>query len=133
MIRAAALAALLLLTGCVSGTDEPGSRSTIGSSHSASDPATKVGGCELLVGDDDLVQETLDFGHLPAEERNLGTGSALQNRLFALVVADNKLLGDAAGQLVDYLDDPDAYNRGAGTIPTVTRAVNRIRTVCGKS
>lgn len=49
-----------------------------------------------------------------------------------MAVAHNVLLWEAAGQLVDYLDDPDAYNRGTGTIPKVEAAVVKINTVCGR-
>ena len=94
------------------------------------DPATTAGGCAILVGKDDLVQRTLDFGHRSKDERNDATSWDLQERLFAVVSARNKELGSAAGQLVDYLDDPDGYNDGAGTISKVTRAVDRIRSLC---
>ena len=97
------------------------------------DPATTAGGCSILVGGDDLVQQTLDFGHRPSGDRDDRTSWDLQERLFAVVVARNKKLGDAAGQLVDYLDDPDGYNDGAGTIRKVSRAVDRIRSVCRAS
>ena len=104
----------------------------VDSPERTTDPATTEGGCAILVGDDDLVQETLDFGHLPAGKRDERTGSELQDRLFTLVVSRTKQLDDAAGQLVDYRDDPDAYNVGAGTDEKVTRAVDRIRAVCAK-
>ncbi|MFL6171910.1 MAG: hypothetical protein ACJ716_03355 [Marmoricola sp.] len=96
------------------------------------DPASLAGGCTILVADGDLVQNTLDFGHRPAAERDIRAGTTLQDRLFALVASRNPVLGDPAGQLVDYLDDPDAYNDGAGTTDTVTRAVDRIRASCAK-
>jgi len=100
-----------------------------GASHRSPDPATTAGGCTILTNGD-LVRKTLALGHRPSGERSAGELWALQERLEALVVARNKALGDASGQLVDYLDDPDGYNVGAGTIPKVTRAVTRIRSTC---
>jgi len=102
-----------------------------GSSPRTPDPTTRIGGCTLLVDGDHLVQRTLAYGHRSAGERDAFIGQELQDRLFALVVARNKPLWASAGQLVDYLDDPDAYNRGTGTSTRVTRAVDRIRSVCG--
>lgn len=96
------------------------------------DPATTAGGCAILVGGSDLVRAALKFGHRPASQRGPDEGQLLAFRLFAVVAARNKELGDAAGPLVDYLDNPDAYNVGSGTRPNVTRAVEHIRQVCGR-
>ncbi|RNL78562.1 hypothetical protein EFL95_05580 [Nocardioides marmorisolisilvae] len=97
------------------------------------DPATTAGACAILVGKGDLVQRTLDFGHRAQGDRDDRTTWELQERLSAVVMSQTKKLWSPAGQLVDYLDDPDGYNDGAGTIPKVTRAVDLIRSVCGRS
>lgn len=119
------LAALVLVAGC-------GSHSGGGPEARHADPATHEGACSILVGEDDLVQRTLAFGHRPAGERDISTLAHLQDRLFSVVVARAPGLWSAAGELVDYLDDPDSYNRGTGTIPSVEAAVVRINTVCGR-
>jgi hypothetical protein len=133
VIRAAAPGTILLLviTGCAWAADGPSATPTAAGVPSAElNPATRADGCAILVGGDDLVARILEVGHLPSNERAAGQASVLQDRLFTVVVAHNRWLGDAAGQLVDYLDDPDAYNRGPGTTAEVTRAVRRVRAIC---
>lgn len=119
------LAAFVLITACSS----PGGR---GPEAAHADPATREGACSILVGEDDLVQRTLELGHRSAGERDVSLLAHLQDRLFSVVLGKTHLLWAPAGELVDYLDDPDAYNRGAGTVPRVENAVARIRSVCGR-
>ncbi|MCZ4500017.1 MAG: hypothetical protein JWQ74_2572 [Marmoricola sp.] len=103
--------------------------STTPSATPATDPGSLAAGCATLVRTGDLVGQALAFGRTPD-----GTDrSAVQEKLFAVVTAGNKNLADAAGQLVDFLDDPEAYVDGGTINRDVTRAAADIRGTCAKA
>jgi hypothetical protein len=97
----------------------------------SADPATLRGGCQLLVGGDDLVGHVVSYLREPATARDTASAYELQDRLMAPVDADNRRLANAAGELVDALDNPSAYVTAGGDLyPDVVRAVARIRSWC---
>jgi hypothetical protein len=107
-------------------------RETVGKPKSP-DPATLAGGCEVLVGGDDLVHQVVSFLRKPRSAQDSAVASELQERLTAPVDADNNLLGDPAGQLVDALDYPPAYLTARGDhVGDVARAVAKIRSACSR-
>lgn len=89
------------------------------------DPSTLEGGCEILLGDERVLDATLEAAEGDDAER-----SRVQERLFAIVAAENDSLGDAAGQLVDYLDDPSAYVEDGELSADVSAAVADVRETC---
>ncbi|MCO7239073.1 hypothetical protein [Aeromicrobium sp. CnD17-E] len=119
---------LALLTGC-GGSDDDGSSADASASPSASaalpslDPANP---CPALVGDDGLVDRALAGADLSHDERQ-----SLGEALFPVVSSGPKNLQDPVGQLVDYLDDPEAYQPlDGGSDDEVTAAAKAIRSAC---
>jgi hypothetical protein len=96
------------------------------------DPATLAGGCAILTGESGAMAQALKYpieNEPPADEQRR---SEIQNRLFAIVTANNPKLADPAGQLVDYLDDPEAYVAEDGRlVDLITEAVDAIKKACG--
>lgn len=120
----AAVAVLMLTAGC--GGDET-TPSSPASSSPGIDPSTLAGSCSLLLGPgasfvDDAV-EAGDQGGATAIDR-------AQHNLFTLVASGASEIQDPAGQLVDYLDDPSAYQTKNGLDPLITDAVEAIETAC---
>jgi hypothetical protein len=93
---------------------------------SSGDPATLDGGCDILLGDEGILDAALAAG----EGDDDAERQRVQDRLFAIVSAKNDSLGDAAGQLVDYLDDPSAYVKDGELDASVTTAEADIRETC---
>ena len=101
-----------------------------GTKSASVDPASVAGACEILVGKDHAVQDALEFPkdkETAADEQRRGE---IQDRLFTVVVANTKGLADPAGQLVDFLDDPDEYIENGKPVALITDAVSRIRSTC---
>ncbi|MET0929362.1 MAG: hypothetical protein ABWX74_07580 [Aeromicrobium sp.] len=96
------------------------------STPSTADPATLEGGCEILLGDEGVLDAALAF----PESDDDAERTRVQERLFAIVAAENDSLGDPAGQLVDYLDDPAAYIVDGELSSTITAAEADIRETC---
>lgn len=99
------------------------------------DPATMAGGCAILTGKSGAVAQAMRFYPVPdksaADERRR---AETQDRLFALVAANNPKLADPAGQLVDFLDDPAGYVNADGKLDdSISSAVRTIETACGSS
>ncbi|MET0449147.1 MAG: hypothetical protein ABW004_12095 [Aeromicrobium sp.] len=94
--------------------------------EAATDPATLEGGCEILLGDDGALDAALAFRDSGDDDER----TRVQERIFAIVTAENESLADPAGQLVDYLDDPDAYIEDGKLSSTITTAVSDIRETC---
>lgn len=93
------------------------------------DPATVTGACTILMGDDALAETALTFAGRPLQGDD---AYEIQEKLMAVVVARTKGLWRPAGQLVDLLDDPDAYVVGGMLSSRVSRAMTAVREVCGK-
>ena len=93
---------------------------------SSADPATLEGGCDILLGDEGILDAALAAG----EADDTAERQRVQERLFAIVSAENDSLADAAGQLVDYLDDPSAYVTGDELDASITTAESDIRETC---
>jgi hypothetical protein len=93
---------------------------------SSGDPATLEGGCDILLGDEGVLDAALAAGEGDDEAER----QRVQDRLFAIVSAENDSLGDAAGQLVDYLDDPSAYMKDGELDASITTAEADVRETC---
>ena len=93
---------------------------------SSGDPATLDGGCDILLGDEDLLEAALAAG----EGDDAAERQRVQDRLFTIVSAKNDSLADPVGQLVDYLDDPSAYVEDGELDASVTTAESDIRETC---
>jgi hypothetical protein len=90
------------------------------------DPSTLEGGCEIVFGDEDLLKAALKF----PKSKDEAERARIQERLFSIVSAKNESLGDAAGQLVDYLDDPSAYIENGKPVSSISVAISDIRETC---
>lgn len=102
-----------------------------GSRPRTPDPNTLAGGCEIMLGQDDLVQAALDYGRHPSTR----TGDKyfrFQERTFAVVAEHSTVLWQPVGDLIDYLDDPVTYNNDPDLYTRVTRAVGSIHRACGR-
>lgn len=120
------LAAPLLLAACSGSDDGPRGSDEPSASTSGSASLTLARACRELVGDDGLVARSLEAAEAPAAERQV-----LQDRLFAIVSAGPAALQDPAGTLVDFLDDPGAYQPLDGEDgDLVTAAASEIRDTC---
>lgn len=130
-LTAAALI-LFVVSGC--GNDGPGQGSLpedgSPAQSSAANPATLAGGCAMLVGDDDLVRRALNFPRDPESASDERLRYEIQEALFSIVLAGHKKLSDPAGQLVDFLDDPEAYLEGDQPGTAITAAIAEIREAC---
>ncbi len=89
------------------------------------DPTTVEGACAILVGPEALVDVVLSFPDERDVEQDADLRETTQQELFEIVAADLPDLSDPAGELVDYLDDPEAY-----APEDLTAAVDTIRTTC---
>lgn len=94
------------------------------------DPATLAGACDILVGEGRAVQEALGFPRKKESSADETRRGQIQDRLFTVVVAGHKDLADPAGQLVDFLDDPEEYVEDGQLSPSVLRAFSDIRETC---
>ena len=129
----AAVLALALTAAC--GSDEPASSPTEETSAAALDSSTLDGACRMLLGPDgSLVDDALaaataviDSDSAPEE---VDAASIVQNELFEIVTNGPERLQDSAGTIVDYLDDPAAYETSDGVVPDVTAAVEDVRAGC---
>jgi hypothetical protein len=126
-----------VLTGCGSATEPdsaatPTDPSVTSSSGGVDDPATLSGGCHILVGPHGAVDQALALITPGKAVSELET-SRVQDRLFAIVVARNAKLGDAAGQLVDVLDAPSYFVKDGRPDAVVTRTVAKINQLCDSS
>ncbi|ALX06260.1 hypothetical protein AERYTH_16925 [Aeromicrobium erythreum] len=124
-----AVIGLALLTGCggTSGTESGAADASASPSASATVPSLDPSNpCPALTGDDGLVDRALAGADLSGDERQ-----SLQDTLFAVVSSGPKDLQDPVGQLVDYLDDPEAYQPlDGGSDDEVTAAAKAIRSAC---
>jgi hypothetical protein len=93
---------------------------------SSGDPATLEGGCDILLGDEDLLAAALAAG----EGDDAAERQRVQERLFTIVSAKNESLADPVGQLVDYLDDPSAYVEDGELDASITTAEADIGATC---
>jgi hypothetical protein len=94
------------------------------------DPATRAGACAILVGPHDLVGAALEV--TDRSSANEEETARLQDELMAVVEARTRGLDAAAGQLVDYLDDPSGYYQDGELAAEVARARDRIHALCGR-
>ena len=98
--------------------------------QATADPATIAGACDILVGKGHTVQDAMEFPkdkETAADEQRRGE---IQDQLFTIVVANTKGLADPAGQLVDFLDDPDEYVENGKPVALITETVSKIRGTC---
>lgn len=123
-IRAAAVLATLVLSAC--GSADPGSRDDSSASDATTTPSGADEACARLTGQDGLVARALAVADRPLEERG-----PVQDELFQVVASGPAELQDPAGQLVDYLDDPSAYEPlDGGPDDVVTAAQDDIAATC---
>jgi hypothetical protein len=101
-----------------------------GNKSASADPATVAGACEILVGQEHVLDDAMEFPKQDESTEDEARREEVQGRLFAIVVANNKELADPAGQLVDFLDDPEEYVEHGKPIALITDAVVKIRTTC---
>jgi hypothetical protein len=122
-----AASCVVVLTGCGASEDADDASTTPSAASPAAVPKLDPDDpCAALVGDDGLVDRALAGADLTAEERG-----PVQDALFAVVAAGPADLQDPAGQLVDYLDDPAAYQPlDGGPDDAVTEAADSIRDTC---
>ncbi len=118
---------VVVLAGCGASEDADDASATPGAASPATVPSLDPDDpCAALVGEDGLVARALAGADLTAEERG-----PVQDALFAVVAAGPAALQDPAGQLVDYLDDPAAYQPlDGGPDDAVTEAADSIRDTC---
>jgi major membrane immunogen (membrane-anchored lipoprotein) len=128
-VLATAIAATLL-SGCGSSDSSGDPAVKPGTNRSTPDPATLAGACDILVGEGRAVQEALGFPRKNESSADEALRFEIQEQLFSVVVANNKDLADPAGQLVDFLDDPEAYIENGELAPIVLRAFSDIRETC---
>lgn len=81
--------------------------------------------CADLLDDGGLVQQALDLADAEPQD-----GTGVQGRLFAIVSDGPDQLSDPVGQLVDFLDDQEAYVEDGHLSSSVTDAVTRIGKIC---
>lgn len=127
-------AALALLAGC-SGGDGSDGDGTDGRTSDGAAPLTVVGACSQLVGPAaTLVDDALGAGDAVTESNgaaaDVTAAAAVQEKLFAIVSAGPDQLQDPVGLMVDYLDDPAAFEDPEGISDKVTGAVTSIDTIC---
>ncbi|NRQ51309.1 hypothetical protein [Aeromicrobium stalagmiti] len=144
MQRAHLVGGLVLLaamtTGCTSSDDgEASSGDTAPSTESTAaakvSPKTLEGACSLLVGPAArYVDDALAAGEAVRTSggalANVDRATEVQNQLFTVVAEGPAELKDPAGQLVDYLDDPEAYVEAGDLDPLVTEAAVEIKKTC---
>lgn len=96
------------------------------------DPATRAGACTILLGPDAVAETAVNVLKAAAAGDDERVGE-IQEKLMAVVFSRTKGLWNQAGELVDFLDAPDAFV-DAGTVDQrVTRAIVKIRQVCGNT
>ena len=100
------------------------------STSASADPATVAGACEILVGKDHTLDAAMAFPKQNESSADKALRGEVQERLFSIVVANNKELADPAGQLVDFLDDPEEYIEDGKPVALITDAVAKIRSTC---
>lgn len=102
------------------------------SSPESVDPATVEGACGLLMGDG-LLADALEYPKVDESEKDRIRRSEIQERLMSIVFADienDMPLASSAGQIVDFLDDPEAYVEDGKLSPVVTAEVAEIKKTC---
>jgi hypothetical protein len=109
---------------CSTWTREDGTKPT------TADPGTLAGACDILVGEGRAVQDALGFPRKHESSADEKLRGEIQDRLFIVVAADNKDLADPAGQLVDFLDDPEAYVEDGKLDSLILNAFSDIRDTC---
>jgi hypothetical protein len=126
----------ILASGCGSSDssgnpdEQPGSEPTSSASAAAADPATHAGACEILVGKEHAVDDAMTFPKAKETAADATFREEVQQQLFSVVTANNKELADSAGQLVDFLDDPEEYIEDGKPVAIITQAVSKIRSTC---
>lgn len=128
-VLATAIAAVLM-SGCGTSDSSGDPAVSPGTNLSSPDPVTLAGACDILVGEGRAVQEALGFPRKQESSADRVLRGEIQEQLFSVVVADNKDLADPAGQLVDFLDDPEAYVENGQLSSTVLQAFSSIREIC---
>lgn len=134
LVAAGALAAATTLGACSGGgSDSDGSddRSTGGTA------LTVVGACSQLVGPRaTLLDDALGAGDAVTEnggaQPDVDAAAAVKKDLSALVATSPRQLQGPGGVIVDYLDDPGAFDTAEGLSDKVTDAVTAIDTVCAQ-
>lgn len=97
------------------------------------DPSTLSGSCSLLVGPNEtFVADAMAIGKQGKRAEDDDKAAKVQNSLFTLVSAGAPEIQDPAGQLVDYLDDPKAYQTVDGVSAMITDAAKDIQTACAE-
>lgn len=104
------------------------------------DPGAVGGACKLLI-EDEVLAETLTYPKEHETAADESQRSLLQDQLFSIVTADMEAspdesstradLADSAGQLVDFLDDPEVYVEDGKLTSDVAAAVAKIKKICG--
>lgn len=95
------------------------------------DPATRTGACQILRGDDELVEQVLAVASLTPDQREDEDIDGMQERLMAVVFSHTTRLWKPAGELVDFLDDPGLYVERDGSLKEhVARAAADIERIC---
>jgi hypothetical protein len=100
------------------------------STSASADPATVAGACEILVGKDHTLDDAMAFPKQKESAADKALRGDVQERLFSIVAANNEELADPAGQLVDFLDDPEEYIEDGKPVTLITDAVAKIRSTC---
>ena len=125
-------AAVLVVVGGCSGDDGPKAGSDPASSAPTSPAASASAAtgalgtaCSDLLDDGGLVQQTLDLADAEPQD-----GAGVQAKLFAIVSDGPKQLSDPVGQLVDFLDDQEAYIKDGHLDESITDAVTAIGKAC---
>lgn len=90
------------------------------------DPATKAGACAILVGEGALVERAV--GALRGSTEPLSW--EVQEELMAVVFSRTPGVWRPAGELVDFLDAPEAFVVDGKLAPRVTAAQQKIREIC---
>jgi hypothetical protein len=91
------------------------------------DPATLAGACQILLGDGVAASALTAVRDGETDE----AAYVLQDRLMAVVYARTAKVWRPAGEMVDFLDVPQAFNDGHGHVEArVTEALAAIRRAC---
>lgn len=119
--------------GCPTGTWK------LDSDEKSVDPGTVEGACKLLI-EDEVLAETLTYPKDRAAAADESQRSLLQDQLFSIVTAGIEAspdesspqaeVADSAGQLVDFLDDPNEFVEDGKLSSDVAAAVARIKKAC---
>ena len=122
-----AAVSLALLAACSGSGDSALADASASPSATAAPPSLDPSDpCPALVGDDGLVARALAAADGPAVDRG-----PLQDEMFRVVLSGPRHLKDPVGQIIDYLDDPAAYQPlDGGEDDVVTRAVRRVESAC---